>query len=105
MATTAMFPGFPETIEVIGTLGSARLSGADLQVNFLQGEPLTVRSEGGTGSGANMMDFSHQPHRELLTDFIDAIEQNRAPRVTADDALKTHLLSDELLRKGQASNG
>jgi predicted dehydrogenase len=31
MATTAMYPGFPETIEVIGTLGSARLSGADLQ--------------------------------------------------------------------------
>jgi predicted dehydrogenase len=52
-----------------------------------------------------MMDFSHQPHRELLTDFIDAIEQNRAPRVTADDALKTHLLIDELLRKGQASTG
>jgi predicted dehydrogenase len=103
MATTAMFPGFPETIEVIGTLGSARLSGADLQVNFLQGAPLSVRSEGGTGSGANIMDFSHEPHRELLTDFIDAIEQNRAPRVTADDALKTHLLIDELLRKGQVS--
>jgi predicted dehydrogenase len=103
MATTAMFPGFPETIEVIGTLGSARLSGADLQVQFLQGEPLTVRSEGGTGSGANMMDFSHEPHRDLLTDFIDAVTQNRALKVTGEDALKTHLLIDELLRKGQAS--
>ena len=101
MATTAMYPGFPETIEVIGTSGSARLTGADLQVNFLEGEPLTVTSEGGTGSGANIMDFSHGPHRDLLTDFIDAVEQNRAPRVTADDALKTHLLIDELLRKGQ----
>jgi predicted dehydrogenase len=103
MATTAMYPGFPETIEVIGTLGSARLSGADLQVNFLQGEPLTVRSEGGTGSGANMMDFSHEPHRDLLTDFIDAIDHKRSPRVTGEDALKTHLLIDELLRKGQSS--
>lgn len=102
MATTAMYPGFPETIEVIGTLGSARLSGADLQVNFLQGEPLTVQSEGGTGSGANMMDFSHEPHRDLLTDFIDAIVHQRAPRVTGDDALQTHILIDELLRKGQA---
>jgi predicted dehydrogenase len=103
MATTAMYPGFPETIEVIGTLGSARLSGADLQVQFLQGAPLTVRSDGGTGSGANMMDFSHEPHRDLITDFIDAIAHNRAPRVTGEDALKTHMLIDELLRKGQMS--
>jgi predicted dehydrogenase len=102
MATTAMHPGFPETIEIIGTLGSARLTGADLQVNFLQGDPLTVRSEGGTGSGANMMDFSHEPHRDLLVDFIDAIAHKRAPRVTGEDALKTHMLIDELLRKGQA---
>lgn len=101
MATTAMYPGFPETIEVIGTRGSARLTGANLQVHFLEGEPLTVTSEGGTGSGANIMDFSHGPHRDLLTDFIDAIEQSRAPRVTADDALQTHKLIDELLRKGQ----
>ncbi|WP_090044229.1 Gfo/Idh/MocA family protein [Limnohabitans sp. 2KL-27] len=104
MATTAMVPGFPETIEIIGTLGSARLTGADLQVNFLQGESLTVRSEEGTGSGANMMDFSHEPHRDLITDFINAIAHKRAPRVTGEDALKTHMLIDELLRKGQMAS-
>ena len=37
MATTAMYPGFPETIEIIGTLGSARLTGADLQVGIPAG--------------------------------------------------------------------
>ena len=72
-------------------------------MQFLQGEPLTVRSQGGTGSGANMMDFSHEPHRALLSDFLDAITHQRAPRVTADDVLKTHMLIDELLRKGQGS--
>ena len=102
MATTAMYPGYPETIEVIGTLGSARLSGASLEVNFLMQETLTVTSEGGTGSGANMMDFSHQPHKDLLTDFIDAIASNRPPRVTGADALSTHALIDELLRMGSS---
>ena len=102
MATTAMYPGYPETIEVIGTLGSARLSGASLEVNFLTQETLTVTSEGGTGSGANMMDFSHQPHQDLLTDFIDAIASNRPPRVTGADALSTHALIDELLRMGSS---
>ncbi len=102
LATTAMYPGYPETIEIIGTLGSASLSGANLVVNFLTQECLTVTSEGGTGSGANMMDFSHQPHKDLLSDFIDAIESGRPPRVTGADALTTHVLIDELLRKGSS---
>jgi predicted dehydrogenase len=88
MATTAMYPGYPETIDIIGTLGSAHL---------------TVTSEGGTGSGANMMDFSHGPHRDLISDFIDSILEKRAPRVSGADALKTHVLIDELLRMGAAA--
>jgi UDP-N-acetyl-2-amino-2-deoxyglucuronate dehydrogenase len=59
-----------------------------------------VTSQGGTGSGANMMDFSHAPHRDLLVDFIEAITDKRPPRVSGEDALKTHILIDELLRKG-----
>ena len=101
MATTAMYPGFPETIDIMGTLGSARLTGANLQVNFLEGAPVNISSEGGTGSGANPMDFSHEPHRELITDFIDAVHQKRPPRVSGADALKTQALISELLRLGQ----
>ena len=100
MASTAFYPGHPETIEVIGTLGSARLTGASLVVNFLDGQALSVVDEGGTGSGANMMDFSHQAHQDVLADFIGAIREQRPPRVTGADALKTHALIDELLRKG-----
>ncbi len=98
MATTAMFSGFSETIEIIGTLGSARLSGANLEVHFLEGSPLIIRSEGGTGSGANMMDFSHEPHRALLIEFLDAIHENRDPRVNGRDALATQQLIVELLK-------
>ena len=101
MATTAMYPGFPETIDIMGTLGSARLTGANLQVNFLEGAPVNICSEGGTGSGANPMDFSHEPHRELITDFIDAVHQKRPPRVSGADALKTQALISELLRLGR----
>jgi len=100
MATTAMYPGLPETIDIIGTRGSAHLSGANLEVHFLEGESLTVTSEGGTGSGANIMDFSHGPHREVLIEFMNSIVQQRPPRVNGEDALKTHFLIDELLRMG-----
>ena len=101
MATTAMYPGFPETIEIIGTLGSARLTGGNLQVHFLEGAPVIISNEGGTGSGANPMDFSHEPHRELITDFMQAIFEKRAPRVSGAEALKTQALISELLRVAQ----
>ena len=100
MATTAMFSGFSETIEIIGSLGSARLSGANLEVQFLEGSPFSIRSEGGTGSGANMMDFSHEPHRALLSEFMTSIQENRDPRVNGRDALATQALIVELLRVG-----
>jgi predicted dehydrogenase len=102
MATTAMYPGFPETIEIIGTLGSARLTGGNLQVHFLEGAPVIISSEGGTGSGANPMDFSHEPHRELIIDFMQAIFEKRAPSVSGAEALKTQALISELLRVGQS---
>ena len=102
MATTAMYPGFPETIDIIGTLGSARLTGGNLQVHFLEGAPVTINNVGGTGSGANPMDFSHEPHRELITDFMQAISEKRVPRVTGADAFKTQALISELLRVGQS---
>ena len=102
MATTAMYPGYPESIEIIGERGCARLIGANLHVNYLDDEPLNLISEGGTGSGVNMMDFSHGPHRDLITDFMDSILQNRMPRVSGADALKTHHLIHELLRMGSA---
>src|SRR5699024_5819101 len=37
MATTAAFPGFPETIELIGTRGTARLQETSLHVFFHDG--------------------------------------------------------------------
>ena len=102
MATTAMFSGFSETIEIIGTLGSARLTGANLEVHYLEGPAFNVRSEGGTGSGANMMDFSHEPHRDLLTEFMNSIHECREPRVSGKDALATQRLIVELLKLGSS---
>jgi hypothetical protein len=78
------------------------LSGANLEVHYLEGSPFSIRSEGGTGSGANIMDFSHEPHRALLTEFMDAIKEYREPRVCGRDALATQSLIVELLRVGSS---
>jgi predicted dehydrogenase len=98
MATTAMVPGLPETIEVIGTLGSAVLEGGTLRIRYLDGKEHHVASEGGTGSGANIMDFPNDAHRAVLDDFTQAIRQGRDPKVTGEDAYATHQLIDAVLR-------
>ena len=55
---------------------------------------------GGGGTGADPMAFPHDWHRDLLADFLDAIEARRAPRSSGEETLKVHRLIDKILRSG-----
>jgi predicted dehydrogenase len=57
-----------------------------------------VGEEQSTGGGADPMDFPHDAHRALITDFLDAIAQRRSPRVSGREALKVHRFIDALLQ-------
>ena len=103
LATTANYPGRAESIDVIGSLGSARLEGASVRAEFLDGSRFEHVSTEGTGGGANIMDFPHDAHRAVLADFLDAIAAGRDPQVTGEDALATHELIDTILAKGRAA--
>jgi predicted dehydrogenase len=105
LATTAMFPGAAETIEIIGQLGSAVLTGGDLQVSFRSGEQIAVRSDGGTGGGANVMDFPHDAHRALIEDFLAAIHDGRQPLVSGGEALATHVFIEQILARCRGGAG
>jgi UDP-N-acetyl-2-amino-2-deoxyglucuronate dehydrogenase len=96
-ATTTAYPGFPERIELIGTKGTALLEGPSLRIEFADGKKIQVQAEGG-GTGADPMAFPHDWHRALLADFLDAVEQDRQPRVSGGEALKVHRFIDSLLR-------
>lgn len=98
-ATTAAYPGFAERIELIGTRGTAVLEGTALQVKLGDGTSIEVKTEaGGGGTGADPMAFPHDWHRGVLADFLDAIEQDRRPRVDGAEALKVHRFIDALLQ-------
>jgi predicted dehydrogenase len=99
VATTAMYPGSPESIEIAGTLGTAVLAAGHLQVRWHDGHVETVEAEGSGGSGANIMDFPHDAHRAVIADFVEAIEQGRDPAVTGEEALATQALIEEVLAK------
>lgn len=97
-ATTAAYPGYPERIEIAGTGGSAVLSGDRLEVQLVCGERIVAGEDGATlGGGADPMAFSHQHHRAVLSDFLDALDQGRRPRVDGREALKVHRLIDAIL--------
>jgi predicted dehydrogenase len=95
-ATTTAYPGFPERIELIGTKGTALLEGPSLKIELADGKKLEVKAEGG-GTGADPMAFPHDWHRDLLKDFLDAIEKNRPPRISGEEALKVHRFIDRIL--------
>jgi predicted dehydrogenase len=100
MATTAMYPGAPETIVLVGTLATAKLVGAGLDVAWLDGRSERIEGDVRTGGGANIMDFPIDAHRLLIADFLDAVRSDRDPAVTGEEALATQRLIDDVLMAG-----
>jgi predicted dehydrogenase len=97
-ATTAAYPGSAERIAIIGTTGTAVLEGNALTVQWQDGRREALAAElGGGGTGANPMDFPHDWHRGVWTDFLDAIATGGKPRISGRDALDVHRLIDALL--------
>ena len=102
-ATTAAFPGYAEQIAVSGSRGSATLCGGRLEVRYVDGtgesvgEAPSTAGGAGSGSGADPMAFSHEPHRTVLEDFVDAVAEGREPAVTGASALRVHRFIDRLL--------
>lgn len=101
-ATTCAYPGSPDAIELIGTKGTARIEGSAMLAQFHDGSE--ARQDDGAvggGAGADPMAFPHDHHRAVLTDFLDAIEEDREPKVSGREALKVHRLIDALLRSAE----
>jgi UDP-N-acetyl-2-amino-2-deoxyglucuronate dehydrogenase len=100
-ATTAAYPGFAERIEMIFRNGTASLAGTALDVRYDDGRLVTVAPDDSAGgTGADPMAFPHDYHRAVWTDFLDAVEGNRAPKVMGEEALKVHRLIDALIETG-----
>jgi predicted dehydrogenase len=99
IATVAAYPGSPEWIHIIGSNGTARLEGGSLRLSFLDGREEVLADASGSGSGASVMSFSHEAHKAVLGDFLDAIEQERDPAVPGEEALATQRVIEAILAR------
>jgi predicted dehydrogenase len=103
-ATTVAEPGFPERIEIAGTGGSAALVAERLDLH-VKGRPVEVLDRGlAGGGGADPMAFDHGPHRAMLAEVLDAIEQGRAPSNAGATGLAVQAVIEAVL-KSAASGG
>jgi predicted dehydrogenase len=101
-ATTVTYPGYPERIEIAGTAGSAVLEVESLTVNYMTGEQLVRGGATAGGGGADPMAFSHEHHRRVLAEFLDAIDGKREPLSSGRSALHVQRLIDAALASARS---
>ncbi len=89
-AGTALYPGYPERIEIFGEKGSILMEGGHLKAwNIKDGPALKATSDDNAGSGAaDPTAIGHQNHKKVLVDMIDAIRHDRTPMVNGAEARK-----------------
>jgi len=88
-ATTSIHPGYPKTIGVHGDRGSAVIEQEDvMRWDFTPEteEDKAVRTRfaarvGASGGAADPKAISHEGHRRQLADFVQAVQDNRPPKV------------------------
>jgi UDP-N-acetyl-2-amino-2-deoxyglucuronate dehydrogenase len=97
-ATTVAYPGFAERIELAGEKATAQLNAETLDVFFKDGRHLREGGAPSNSGGADPMAFSHEAHKSLIVDFLDALDGNRSPTVSGREALKVQVLIEALLR-------
>ena len=92
VATTAAFPGDAESIRLDCARASAVLKSGVLDIRWRDGRHETVGEPAATGGGADPMAFPSDWHRDLIADFVAAVQAGRPPRVTGRQALDVHRL-------------
>ncbi|MGV8831668.1 MAG: Gfo/Idh/MocA family protein [Devosia sp.] len=101
MATTANFPGGPESLTLNFAEASATLTGGNLTIHTRSGDIITEGEASTGGGGADPMAFPFDWHAAQIADFADAVRQGRAPVSTGHTALHVHRLIDALMRSSR----
>ncbi len=99
--STAAWPGFPERIELHGTLGSASLDEGRRRLEWhLQGEPPRVDGGDGQaqGNAADPAAISYEAHAAAFADCVAAVREGRAPAVEGSAAVAALRIVEAIYR-------
>jgi UDP-N-acetyl-2-amino-2-deoxyglucuronate dehydrogenase len=99
-ASTAIFPGYPERLEIHGAKGTAILTGDRMtawDVKDDSGEPPPMGGDVATGA-SDPMAVSLQPFERQFRDFGEAIQSGRAPLVSGEEGCHALQLVEAIYR-------
>ncbi|MDB4293141.1 Gfo/Idh/MocA family oxidoreductase [Maribacter sp.] len=99
-AGTALFPGYPERLEIYGSRGSILMEGGSIKEWNVEGVTApdnTQLKESLTGA-ADPTKIGHLNHKRVLDDMIEAIKENRSPMVDGLEAKKAVAVITALYR-------
>ena len=102
MATTASFPGGPESLTLNFAQAGATLTSGNLTIRTMAGETITEGEASEGGGGADPMAFPFDWHAAQIAEFAEAVSAGRDPVSTGHSALRVHRLIDALMRSAKA---
>jgi predicted dehydrogenase len=98
-ASTSMWPGYPERLEVYGEKGSIILEGGSISHFNVQGVDHSPAVSGGSTSGSsNPMAISHQLHRKQILNFANAVRTDTQPEIDGLEGRKAVALIEGIYR-------
>src|SRR5437016_4694384 len=99
-ATTAAYPGYPRRVEIAGTEGTVILEHDRIIAANLRNAAAAIESapldENLSSSTATVSDF--RGHQSVLEDFLQAIQQNRAPACDGIEGRRSLALIEAIYR-------
>jgi UDP-N-acetyl-2-amino-2-deoxyglucuronate dehydrogenase len=96
MATTASFPGGPESLTLNFAQATATLTAGNLTIRTMAGETITEGEASQGGGGADPMAFPFDWHAAQIAEFADAARHDRQPLSNGHTALLVHRLIEAM---------
>ncbi len=99
-ASTALFPGEPESISIYGTLGNISFSGGKITSSTLasiQQELSNLDNQPGSGA-SDPMAITDQFHIAVIMDMMYAVVYDKTPKVNIDQAKKSVALINSIYK-------
>ena len=100
---TALFPGYPERLEVFGEKGSILMEAGKIKQWNVQGVPApeSLKSESGVSGASDPTNIDNENHKAVLIDMVNAIKENRSPMVNGVEARKAVEVITSLYRSSK----
>jgi len=102
-AGTALYPGYPERLEIFGEKGSVLMEGGKITQWNVQEirSPISVKNSQVSSGASDPTSIGHENHKTVILDMINSIRENRSPMVDGQEARKAVEVITTLYKSSQ----